>query len=78
MAMKKKPKKGVAGKNTGAAARKAIITAQKKGMTLEEIGNIANRSASVISAIKTGEIKNPPRNVASNIRKRSTTKKKKK
>lgn len=76
-AKKKAPKKGVAGKGTGAAARSAIRTAQAKGMSLEQIGNIANRSESVISAIKSGDIKNPPRNVASNIRKKSRTVKKK-
>jgi hypothetical protein len=76
-AKKAPPKKGVPGKNTGAAARAAIRAAQRKGMTLEQIGNIANRSESVISAIKSGEIKNPPRNVASNIRKRSTKQKNK-
>lgn len=63
-----KPKKGVAGKNTGAKTRKAIEYAENKGFTQEQIARAANRSVSVISAIKSGEIANPPSNVSSMIR----------
>ena len=75
MASCPKGKKGVAGKNTGASVRKAIGDAQKKGATLKQIGSAARRSPSVISAIKDGEIKNPPGNLACRIRKIKTKKK---
>jgi len=74
----KKPQKGVAGKNTGAAARKAIDEKQKKGLTNEQIGKAAKRSPGVISAIDRGVIKNPPSDLAGNVRKAKGKKKKKK
>ena len=67
--MAKKPVKGVAGKNTGAKTRKAINAAQKKGCTLEQIGRASNRSPDTISRIKSGDIKNPPSNVATSVQK---------
>ena len=75
--MAKKPKKGVAGKNTGAATRKAINAKQKQGLTNAEIARAAMRSPGVISAIDTGTIKNPPSNLAGKIRKAKAKKKKK-
>ena len=70
------PKKGVAGNKTGGKARKAIAAKKKAGSTTKQIASAAKRSESVISAIASGEIKNPPANVASNIKKAKTTKKK--
>lgn len=67
--MASKSKKGVPGKNTGPAARRAIREAEKRGLTLEQIARASNRSASTISQIKNGEIKNPPSNLAEKIRK---------
>jgi len=67
--MAKKPKKGVAGTNTGAKTRAAINTAQDKGCTIAQIAKDSNRSPSVISAIKSGTIKNPPSNVATAVQK---------
>ena len=66
--MANKSNKGVAGNNTGASARAAIREAQKIGLSLEQIGRASNRSASTISQIKAGEIKNPPANLAGMIR----------
>ena len=73
----KAPKKGVAGKKTGGAARKAISARTKAGSTTKQIARAANRSESTISGIKSGAIKNPPKNLAGKIRKAKTTKKKK-
>lgn len=56
--------KGEEGEGTGAAARKAIRAKEKQGLTQEQIGKIARRSASVIGAILSGEIANPPSEVA--------------
>ena len=67
--MAKSPRKGVAGKNTGATARKAINSAIKRGASLKSIGKAARRDPSTISDIKRGEIKNPPSNLAKNVRK---------
>ena len=67
--MAKKPMKGVAGKGTGAAARKAIATKKKGGCTTAQIARAARRDPSTILAIASGEIKNPPANLAGNIRK---------
>jgi len=67
--MAKRPRKGVAGKKTGGAARRAIRAAEKRGATIIQIARAARRSPSTISAIKSGEIKNPPRNLAGNVRK---------
>lgn len=64
-----KPKKGVAGVGTGAKTRAAISAAQKAGCSLKEIASASSRSVSVISAIKSGAIKNPPADVASDIQK---------
>ena len=72
------PKKGVAGKKTGAKTRKAIDKAQAKGSTNKQIARAAGRSESVISAIDNGTIKNPPANLAGKIAKAKVTKKKKK
>ena len=72
-----KPKKGVAGKKTGGAARKAINAAQKRGATNKSIGAATGRSASTIAQIDSGSIKNPPKNLAGNVRKAKATKKKK-
>ena len=72
------PKKGVAGKGTGSATRKAIDAKQKQGLTNKQIGKAANRSAGVISAIDNGVIKNPPKDLAGKIRSAKAPKKKKK
>lgn len=72
----KKPKKGVAGKNTGGAARKAIRTKEKQKLTQADIARAAMRDPSTISDIKTGKIKNPPANLAAKIRKAKPKKKK--
>ena len=72
------PKKGVAGKKTGAKTRAAIDKAQAKGSTNKQIARAAGRSESVISAIDNGTIKNPPANLAARISKAKVTKKKKK
>ena len=77
-AKKAAPKKGVAGKNTGGKTRKAISTAKKKGSTTKQIARAAMRSESVISAISTGAIKNPPGDLEGKIGKAKTTKKKSK
>ena len=71
-----KPKKGVAGKNTGSATRKAISAKKRAGSTTKQIARAANRSTSTIGNIATGNIKNPPKNLAGKIRKAKTTKKK--
>ena len=73
---KKAPKKGVAGKSTGGAARSAIRAAKSRGATNASIGRATGRSASTISSIASGDIKNPPRNLAANVRKAKATKKK--
>ena len=67
--MAKKPMKGVAGKGTGAAARKAIRSKVNMGCTMAEIGRMAKRSPGTISAILSVVIKNPPKNLAGNVRK---------
>lgn len=74
----KKPQKGVAGKSTGGEARKAIKAAESKGRTIKQIASSARRSPDTISAIKSGEIKNPPASLAKNIRKGTKGHKKKK
>ena len=71
----KKPKKGVAGKNTGTAARKAISAARKRGSTTQDIARAARRDDSTISAIETGVVKNPPKNLAAAVRKAKTSSK---
>jgi hypothetical protein len=73
--MAKKPMKGTAGKKTGGAARKAIRAKVSKGCTMAEIGKMAKRSPGTISAILSGEIKNPPKNLAGNVRKAKCKKK---
>lgn len=67
MAAKKKPMKGTVGKNTGGKTRAAIKAAQSKGCTLKQIAKGSNRSVDTISAINSGDIKNPPSNVAASI-----------
>lgn len=64
---KEAPKKGVAGKGTGAATRKAIADAQKAGCSLQDIASRANRSASTLSQIKAGTIFNPPADLAKTV-----------
>lgn len=71
------PKKGVAGKKTGGAARKAIKARKAAGSTTAQIARAANRKPSTISNIESGNIKNPPKNLAASVRKAKTTKKKK-
>jgi len=73
-----KPKKGVAGKHTGAKTRKAISAAKKRGATTKQIARAGMRSVSTINNIASGNIKNPPRNLAAKIRKAKSTKKGKK
>lgn len=72
----KKPKKGVAGKNTGAATRNALKG--KRSYTDKQVGRKVNRSGSTLSQIRTGSIRNPPANLAGNIRKAKPTGMKKK
>jgi len=80
MAKKKstKPMKGVAGKKTGGKARAAIKAQKKKGSTTKQIAAATRRDPSTISDIASGEIKNPPKNLAANVKKAKVTKKKKK
>lgn len=56
--------KGDEGDDTGARTRRAIRTKMKEGLTQVEIGKIARRDPSVIGAILSGEIANPPSEVA--------------
>lgn len=74
--MAKAPKKGVAGKKTGGATRKAIAARKKAGSTTKQIARAAMRKPSTINNIASGNIKNPPKNLAGKIRKSKTTKKK--
>ena len=69
--------KGEAGKKTGGSARRAISAAKKRGSTTAQIARAARRSESTISAIESGEIKNPPKELAGMIAKAKATKKKK-
>lgn len=66
---KMKPKKGVAGKNTGRSARAAIRAARNRGATTADIARAARRSESTILKIESGEISNPPANLDDNVRK---------
>jgi len=66
---KKQAKKGVAGKGTGGGARKAIRAAQGRGCTVNSIASSTRRDASTISKIASGAIRNPPKNLASAVRK---------
>lgn len=72
--MAKAPKKGVAGKKTGGAARKAISAARKRGATTKQIARAARRDDSTIALIETGVIKNPPKNLAASVRKAKASK----
>ena len=72
----KKAKKGVAGNGTGGKARAAIARARRKGSTTAQIARAARRSPSTINSIESGEIKNPPANLATNVAKAKVTKKK--
>ena len=74
----KKMKKGTEGKGTGAATRKAIKSASKRGYTQAEIAKAAKRSPGVISSILNGDIRNPPGGLASAISKGTAKAKKKK
>lgn len=74
--MATKPKKGTAGKNTGGKTRKAIATKTKSGLTLKQIGRASNRKPSTIGKIASGTIKNPPANLAGQIRKAKVKKRK--
>lgn len=65
--MAEKPEKGIAGVGTGAKTRAAISEAQKAGCSLEEIGDLADRSPDTLSQIKSGRIKNPPSDLAKKI-----------
>lgn len=67
--MAEKPQKGVAGKNTGAATRAAIAAQKRQGKTTGAIAIAAMRSESTINNIASGNIKNPPKNLAVKIRK---------
>lgn len=69
--MASKGKKGTVGKKTGVANRKAIKSAVNKCNTLEQIGRATGRSASTISKIASGEIKNPPAGLSARINKMS-------
>ena len=68
------PKKGIAGKNTGGKTRLAITDKMKAGSTTKQIARAAMRSTSTINNIASGNIKNPPRNLAGKIRKAKTKK----
>lgn len=61
--------KGDEGDDTGARTRRAIRAKMKQGLTQVEIGKIARRDPSVIGAILSGEIKNPPSEVAKRLNK---------
>ena len=61
-------KKGMAGKNTGPKAKKAIKVKRKQGATLDRIAKAAKRSVDTISDIQSGKIKNPPSDVVKRIR----------
>lgn len=74
---KAKPKKGVAGKNTGGKTRAAISRKQKAGATVKQIARAAMRKPSTINNIASGNIKNPPRDLAGKIAKTKVRKKKK-
>lgn len=71
----KKPKKGVAGKNTGGKTKKAINKKLKQGATQSDIARSADRDPSVISDIRKDKIKNPPSNLAGKIAKTKVKKK---
>lgn len=66
--MKGKSTKGQAGSNTGGAAR-SLIRAKTRCRSDAELGRIVGRSASVISGIRNGDIKNPPESLISALRK---------
>lgn len=70
MAKKRSAPKGQPGKGTGAAARSQIRRLESAGLTQAQIGKAARRSASVISAIKSGAIKNPPESLVARLRQR--------
>ncbi len=75
-AKRKAPKKGVAGKNTGGKTRAAIKSKKRAGSSVKQIAKAGMRHPSTIQSISSGEIKNPPRNLAGKIRKAKTTKRK--
>ena len=63
-----KSKKGVAGKGTGASARRHIKRLNSN-RTYAQIGRLVGRDESTISAIANGAIKNPPANLISRLSK---------
>lgn len=63
-----KQTKGDEGSGTGQATRSAIRAKLDQGCSLEEIGRKTNRTGGTISDILSGEIKNPPSGLASQIR----------
>lgn len=73
--MAKAPKKGTAGNRTGSSARSSIRAAQSRGCSVNSIARSTGRDSSTISKIASGAIKNPPRNLASNVRKCKAKKK---
>ncbi len=73
----KAPKKGVAGRGTGGTARKAIRAAKKRGASTPAIARAARRKPSTINNIASGNIKNPPKNLAKNVRKAKSSRKRK-
>lgn len=70
-----KPKKGIAGEDTGDKSRKAIKKAKARGATDASIGKAANRDESTIGQIERGSIKNPPEDLAGNVKKAKSIKK---
>jgi len=73
--MHTKPKKGTAGHGTGGTARKAISAAKSRGASTKSIARAAGRKPSTINNIASGNIRNPPRNLAKNVRKAKGSKK---
>jgi len=71
----KHPRKGVAGKNTGGATRKAIASKKRAGASVKQIASAAMRKPSTINNIASGNIKNPPKNLVGKIRKAKTRRK---
>lgn len=57
-----------AGKGTGGEARRLLRDLDKK-FTQDRIGRAINRSPGTVSAIKNGDISNPPKGVVENLRK---------
>ena len=62
------PQKGVAGEGTGADTRAAIRAKLEQGFTHEDIANDIGRDVSIIGKILSGEVANPPYDLAAKIR----------